>query len=145
MISLVVMLAAGCTIRMPGNSTTVTNDAANGNACLDIVERSLKARRSENNNYRFREELRYATDSKECTEKELSVRKTICVDRDCKTSKKYKMNTKSNKLKMSFMVNERKMDEKFTIITDILLKDSKIRTYGYEFYPRNCVDVACKE
>jgi hypothetical protein len=37
------------------------------------------------------------------------------------------------------------MDKKFTIITDILLKDSQIKTYGYEFYPRDCLDKACKE
>jgi hypothetical protein len=131
-------LSAGCTKLVP-------NVTANGNDCLDIHGRSLKATKGDNNNYIFHEEITYTPNTSYCNENELSIRKTICVDKDCKTSKKHALNGKYNKMRMSFIVNERNMDKKFTIITDILLKDSQIKTYGYEFYPRDCLDKACKE
>lgn len=137
-IPIAMLLAAGCTKLLP-------NVTANRNDCLGIHGRSLKASKTDNDNYIFHEEISYTTNTSYCNEHELSIRKTICVDKDCKTSKTHELNGKYNKLRISFIVNEKNMDEKFTITTDILLKDSQILTYGYEFYPRDCLEKACKE
>lgn len=144
-VSIAMLLSVGCTITKPVTITSVSKVTANGNNCIDILGRSLKATKTDNNNYIFKEEISYTANASNCTQNELSIRKTICVDKDCKTSKKHKLNGKNNKMRISFIVNEVKMDEKFTIITEISLKDSKIKTYGYEFYPRKCLEKACKE
>ena len=132
------LLSAGCTKLVP-NVTASVND------CLDIHRRSLKATKTDNNNYIFQEEISYTANTSYCNENELSISKTICVGNDCKTSKKHELNGINNKMRISFIVNEGKMDEKFTIITEIFLKNSQIITYGYKFYPRDCLDKACKE
>lgn len=137
-ISIAMSLSAGCTKLVP-------NVTANSNDCLDIHGRSLKATKADNNNYILQEEITYTPNTSYCKEYELSIRKTICVGKDCKTSKKHALNGKYNKMRMSFIVNKGKMDEKFTIITEILLKNSQIKTYGYKFYPRDCLHRACKE
>jgi hypothetical protein len=126
-----------------GSLVTVTSSG--GNPRLDVSQVSVKGSYNGNNTYKFTEEMKYKVDADK-TNKGLSVVKTICVDKDCKAAKIHKIRSDSgNVLKMSFKVSTTKIAEKFTMTTDVLLKDSIIGTYTYVFYPKECLEEACRD
>lgn len=136
-------ITAGCAWMKSSSLVPVTS--SEGKPKLDVIETSVKGTWNGNNTYKFKEEMRYTVDA-DIAKKGLSVFKTICVDKDCKASKKHNMRSNSgNVLKMSFIVHRTKIAEKFTMTTDVMLRDSVIGTYTYVFYPKECLEEVCKE
>lgn len=136
-------MTAGCSWMK--SRSLVSVDSSGHNPKIDVVEISVKGTWNDNHTYKFKEEMKYNVDA-DIAKKGLSVVKIICVDKDCKAAKKHKIRSNSdNLLKMSFIVNRTKIDEKFTMITDVLLKNSVIGTYTYVFYPKDCLEKVCKE
>ena len=136
-------ITAGCSWMKSSGLVTVTS--SEGKPKLDVIETSVKGTWNGNNTYKFKEEMKYTVDA-DIAKKGLTVLKIICVDKDCKAAKKHKIRSSSgNILKMSFIVHRTKIAEKFTMTTDVMQKDSVIGTYTYVFYPKECLEEACKE
>jgi hypothetical protein len=139
----VILLIAG--FITAGCASLVTVTSSGGNPRFDVIQISVKGTYNGNNTYKFKEEMKYTVDA-DIADKGLSVVKTICVDKDCKAAKKHKIGSiNDDVIKTSFLVPRTMVDKKFTMTTDVLVKDSIIGTYTYVFYPKECLEEACKD
>jgi hypothetical protein len=113
---------------------------------IHINERTIKGTENSNKIYNFEEVLYYDFKSEDHSAKDLSIKKTICVGKDCKTSKKYQLKMdNTNKIKALFDVNPGLINNKFTVITDFFLNGRRLISYSYVFYPQKCIDKTCRD